>query len=40
MQENVRRKRVAAFEEALAGRATRFEGTLAGDAVRFCLKGE
>lgn len=40
MRENVRRKRVAELEEALADRASRFEGTLAGDAVRFGLKGE
>lgn len=39
MQENVKRKRVAALEEALAGKATHFEGTPTGNAVRFGLMG-
>lgn len=40
MQENVRRKRVAELEEALADRASRFESTPAGNAVQFGLEGE
>ena len=40
MQENVRCKRAAALEEALADRATHFKGMPASNAVRFGLKGE